>query len=559
MKTTTLLSSLLIVSNPYSSAAEKKEQKPNIIFILTDDHNYELLGCNGNTIIQTPQFDKLAKEGVCFTNAHVSSAISTPSRACIFTGQYERKHGVNFNSGTSLSDEAWNESYPLELRNNGYYTGYIGKNHVPIGDGGYQSGLIEKSFDYWYGAMGHLGFYPKERANIFNGAKHDTQVEVLTEGILDFLDNNEYRLIGAEHFLNSRPKDKPFCLSICFNLPHDASTGTMKQLATDSIIYRSLYRDVNIKMPANYIAKKDIKTPKLPLSIHHVSDRQDGYNYVDEPATNKERLIRHMQAVTGIDGLLGKLREQLKAAKLDKNTIIIFTSDHGLFFGQQGLGGKATCYEQNTHVPMIIYNPMAPKSARGRINDELVQTIDIAPTMLTYAGVDIPKGMQGKDISGIIDGTKKEVRQYLYTENLWSTHFGNPRCESVQDKEWKYIRYYKNQNPSAVEEVKNAKILGLKVNEIMYSVHDPAIVLYRSFIEGPVNNEEPVYEELYHLTVDPQELHNVISDNNNKPILGTLKNQWSIFIKEARGTEKPKVLRYTADYMQERYGAIKNE
>lgn len=103
------------------------QERPNIVFILTDDQPYSLLHCTGNKLIQTPNLDKLAKEGVLFTNAHVSSAISTPSRTCILTGRYERNHGVNFNSGTSLSAEAWRLAYPCILRANGYYTGYVGK------------------------------------------------------------------------------------------------------------------------------------------------------------------------------------------------------------------------------------------------------------------------------------------------------------------------------------------------------------------------------------------------------------------------------------------------
>jgi len=540
-------------------AEEKANIRPNIIFILTDDHKYEMLGCNGDPLIKTPEFDRLAAEGIRFTNAHVTSSICTPSRVSIFLGQFERKHGVNFNSGTSVSPEAWEESYPMVLRKNGYYTGYIGKNHAPVGDGGYQCGLIEKSFDYWYAAMGHLGFYPKKRAEIFKGAKSDTQVEILDEGMEDFLDNNEYRLKGAVHFLESRPASQPFCLSICFNLPHGASTSTMQQLPSDSSIYRSLYRDLNIPMPANYIARAAIKIPKLPADLLHAEDRQDGYNYVDTPEENRERLIREMQAVTGIDGLLKNLRAKLNQSGLDKNTIIIFTSDHGIFNGQQGLGGKSLCYEQCTHVPMIIYNPLLPKSARGKVSNELVQTIDLSATMLAYAGIEIPKGFQGKDLSGIVAGTQQKVHNYIFTENLWSTHFGNPRCEAVQDKEWKYIRYYKNENPSANQEIQVAKDLGIPVNKMLYSVHDPEIALYRSYVESPVNGEEAVYEELYHLSTDHEEVTNLIADKKYSGELKILREQWAILIKEARGTEKPKVLRYTADSMLEKYGIVKNE
>ncbi|GAF05581.1 sulfatase-like hydrolase/transferase [Saccharicrinis fermentans] len=534
------------------------QEKSNIIFVLTDDQQCGLLGCEGNPIVKTPNIDKLADDGVRFSNAHVTSAICTPSRVSILLGQFERKHGVNFNSGTSVSPEAWDKSYPVVMRNNGYYTGYIGKNHSPIGDGGYQSGLMEKSFDYWYAGHGHLSFYPKKRHKIFKSAKHDTQVEIINEGVDDFF-SNEHRMEGALHFIDQRPKDKPFCLSICFNLPHGASTGSMKQLATDSVIYRDLYRDLEIPMPENYVAKADIKEPKLPVEIHRAYDRQAGYNYVDNPKDNRERLIRQMQAMTGIDGLFGNLRKTLKEKGLDKNTIIIYTSDHGLFMGQQGLGGKALCYEETTHVPMIVYNPMDKKKVRGRVCDELVQTIDITSTMISYAGIVEPKEFQGKDLSALISGKQEKVRDYLFTENLWSTQFGNPRCESIQNKEWKYIRYYKNENLSASVKIAIAKDLGVNINKMLYSVHDPDIALYRTFVEGPLNGEKPVYEELYNLKDDPHELNNLVHNKKHSEILNTLREEWKVAIKEARGSGKPKVLRYTADSMMEKYGYVKNE
>ena len=286
------------------------ESRPNIIFILTDDQRYDLLGCTGNEIIKTPNIDKLASDGILFTNAHVTSAICTPSRASILLSQYERKHGVNFNSGTSVSTEAWKYSYPMILRDNGYFTGYIGKNHVPVGHGGYESGIMEKSFDYWYAGHGHLSFYPKSRHEIFKGAKNNTQVEVIEEGVSDFL-SNEFRLEGAEHFINAIPENKPFCLNINFNLPHGASTSTMKMLPTDNEMYKSLYRDQKITFPENYIEKDSIKNPKIPSKILHANDRQRIYDFVDNKRDLKERIIRNMQAVTGIDNLIGKLRQIL--------------------------------------------------------------------------------------------------------------------------------------------------------------------------------------------------------------------------------------------------------
>lgn len=540
-----LLLSLLAIGQSPRSSIESTESF-NYIFILTDDQSYGSMGCTGNDWVQTPNLDQLAAEGTLFTNAHVTSAICTPSRASIFLSQFERKHGVNFNSGTSVAPSAWAQSYPVQMRKAGYYTGYIGKNHTPVGEGGYDSGLMEENFDYWYAGHGHLTFYPKSRHAIFEGAEADTQVEIMQEGMIDFLEPNEERLQGALHFLDERPKDKAFMLSLCFNLPHSASTRTMEQRPTDPEIYRSLYRDLDIPLPKHYVAKADIQLPKLPPEILHAKDRQTGYDFVDEPSSLKERYIRQLQAMTGIDQLVGELRSRLEDLGIAEKTVIVFTSDHGLFMGQFGLGGKALCYEQVTHVPMIIYHPALAPKKRPAKSDALVQTIDIAPTLLSLAGIPIPRAMQGKDLSGILKGEEKAVRAFLFTENLWSTKFGNPRCESIQDLEWKYIRYYKNENPSALNIIQAAKELKLPLNKLLYQVNDQDIALYRSFVEAPFRGEKAVYEELFNLKQDPKETTNVIQNAPPK-VLKTMREAIDQALISARGTEAPKVLRYTQE------------
>ncbi|MEM6770567.1 MAG: sulfatase-like hydrolase/transferase, partial [Bacteroidota bacterium] len=502
------------------------QEQPNFVFILTDDQAYGNLGVTGNPIVQTPNIDQLAEAGVLFENAHVTSAICTPSRVSILLSQYERRHNVNFNSGTSVAPEAWAQSYPVVMRKAGYYTGWIGKNHAPIGQGGYASGLMEESFDYWYAGHGHLGFYPKQRHKIFDGAAAETQPEVVMEGIEDFLLTNEQKLEGALHFLNARPQDKPFLLSINLNLPHGAGTRSMEQRPTDDEIYRTLYRDVDIPLPANYRAKADIKEPKLPADLLRTADRQDIYDYVNDPTSLREQLIREMQAMTGIDRLVGKLRASLQASGLAKNTIIIFTSDHGLFHGEQGLGGKALCYNQTTHVPMIVYDPEMPRRKRGKRQQALVQTIDVAPTMLARAGVPIPTSFQGKDLGPILTGEEEAIREYVFTENLWSTKFGNPRCEAVQNHEWKYIRYYRNNTFPARKLIATAKEMGINVNKMLYPVHDPDIAVYRDYVEASLHGEAPVYEELYLLAEDPAELHNLIDNPKHAAVLKRMRAAW---------------------------------
>lgn len=532
--------SVFISTHTYGETA-----RPNIILVLTDDQPYGYLGVTGNDIVDTPNIDALANKGVLFTNAHVSSAICTPSRVSLLLGQYERKHGVNFNSGTSVSAKAWQNSYPVLLRNAGYYTGWVGKNHVPVGKGGYASGLMEKSFDYWFAGHGHLRFYPKAVHSIFSEATADTQIEIVNEGINDFLDTNEHKFEKAVTFLDKRPKNKPFMLSVNFNLPHGVSTSTMLMKPSDDEIYRTKYRDVDIPLPKHYIAKKDITRPKLPKDLLRVEDRQVGYDVVDTPESVKETYIRQLQAMTGIDRLIGNLVNKLELEGIADNTVIIFTSDHGLFMGEQGLGGKSLCYEKTTHVPLIIYDPRLKNSVGKR--NALVQSIDIAPTILAMAQVVSPQTMQGENIAPLLTTQLTTKRTFTFSENLWSTHFGNPRCEAIQDNNWKYIRYYENNNLSASKKIKLAKSLNIPVGKMLYGVHDNDIALYRSYVEASLLGEKPVYEELYHLSDDPDELVNLADNKQFKSELKRLRAQWQPSIEFARGLSEPMVERYTID------------
>jgi arylsulfatase A-like enzyme len=355
MRIALLILPFLLLVHP-SFGGGSAHQRPNIIFILTDDQRQDTLGCTGNEIVRTPHLDQLAAEGTLFTEATVTSAICTPSRASYFSGTHERHHGINFNSGTAMSPAAWEQCYPMLLKHAGYFIGYVGKNHVPVGGAGYASGVMEATFDYWYGGHGHLGFYPKERKpgqikikgigeRMFENARADTQIEILRGRCPQFPESQHEDFYNkAARFLRQRPDDRPFCLTICFNLPHDAGTKSMQQRPEDRDLYRTAYRDQAEKiladLPSTYVAKKDITSPKLPDDILLADLRQHGYDYVDSPDTLVERIIRRYQAIEGIDEMIGNLRKQLEDLQLDDNTIIIFSSDHGIFRGEFGLGGK---------------------------------------------------------------------------------------------------------------------------------------------------------------------------------------------------------------------------
>ena len=488
--------------------------RPNFLFVLTDDQRWDSLGLTGNVVARTPHLDRLAADGTFFTQGTITSAICTPSRVCYFLGQFERRHGVNFNSGTAVAPEAWANSYPALLRTAGYFTGYIGKNHSPVGPQGYAGDIIERSFDFWYAANGHLSFYPKRRHAVFRDATPDTQVEILEEAAL--------------RFLRTRPTDKPFCLTVAFNLPHAGGTGTMEQLPSDPELYRTTYRDqlLTQPIPSTYIPKADIRTPKLPPPVLATRYRQKSYDYVDTEATLRERQIREHQTITGIDRALGALRERLAQLGLADNTIILFASDHGITHGEFGLGGKALNYDTCLRVPMIVMDPRAPAAARGQCSPALVQSIDFAPTMLDFAGVRVPATMQGRSFRAAVEGRPFPGRSHAFAENLWSTYFGNPRCESVRTAEWKYIRYFATDRAlfgSAAGEAEGG------------AVTDDIAEAYARWLTASIRGEKPIHEELYRLGADPHEANNLAGDPRFAAVLADLRAQCHRLVSETKG------------------------
>lgn len=510
-RATRLLATLIALT---VAALQAAERRPNLLFVLSDDQRWDSLGLTGGTVARTPHLDRLAAEGTFFAQGTITSAICTPSRVSYFLGQYERRHGVNFNSGTAVSPAAWAKSYPVLLRAAGYHTGYVGKNHSPVGPQGYASGIVERSFDFWYAAHGHLSFYPKRRHAIFRDAQADTQVELIEE--------------AARRFLAARPADKPFCLTLALNLPHAGGTSTMEQLPTDPELYRTTYRDqlLTQPIPPTYVAKADIRTPKLPPQVLGAQYRQRSYDYVDTEAALRERQIREHQTVTGIDRLVGALRAELARLGLADDTVILFASDHGITHGEFGLGGKALNYDTCLRVPMIVHDPRAPRAARGRRSEALVQSIDFAPTLLDYAGVSRPPEMQGTSFRAAVEGRPFIGRSHAFAENLWSTYFGNPRCESVRTADWKYIRYFATDRTLFGQVAGEAEGLGVTATLAQ---------AYERWLSASIRGEPPIHEELFHLATDPHETTNLVADPRHAAVLADLRAHCSRLVAAAKG------------------------
>lgn len=472
------------------------DRRPNVIFIKTDDQRYDSLSMTGHPVTKTPNIDRLAGEGVFFDNAFITSPICGPSRANFFSGQWERKNRNGFYhvSKNAMPHAVFDQSWLMRLKATGYFTGYIGKNHVTVGAQKERLSYMKQNIDFCYMSQGHLGF-DLHKKKVFQNLKSSSQVEGLyeaTEAFLDSEDDKEYFFDNAhaslKDFLQHRDEARPFCLSINFNLPHEASIGGMGGKQSDPEMYRTLYNEVRGQQPL------PIGYPN-PVALPENVFRQDELmGYYQNLKKNKliEKMTRMSRAVTAIDGFVGKLREDLTALGVADNTILVFASDHGLLLGEHGLGGKTFLYEESVRIPMIIYSPLFAQTEQGQVIEELVVGQDVPATILELCGLPVPESYQGKSMVPLIKGEDAPWRQEVFCENLF-TDQGYPRMEAVRGKKWKYIRYFSKEN-------------------------DRGQYLPDASIQG----EQPVFEELFDLENDPNEQVNLAT---NPEYASVLKHQ----------------------------------
>ena len=277
---------LLIGSGFVHAAAEK----PNVIFIKTDDQRRDSLSMTGHPVTKTPNIDRLAKEGVFFGNAFITSPICGPSRANFFTGQWERKNrqGFTYVSKNHIPKELFDNSWLMQLKQVGYFTGYIGKHHAQIGPQREQNRYMKENIDFCYMKPGHLGF-DLMKWKEFKNLKNSSQIEGLFEATEVFMrseDDKDYFFDNADasvkDFLHRRDTSKPFCLSINFNLPHAASIGGMGKKESDPEMYKSLYNNVQDEFvfPKGY---PNIKVP-LPENVFRQDELMGYYRTTNQKA-----------------------------------------------------------------------------------------------------------------------------------------------------------------------------------------------------------------------------------------------------------------------------------
>jgi len=417
----------------------KTDVKPNIIFILTDDHRWDAMGYAGNKIIRTPNMDRMAKEGIWFKNAFVTTPISAASRASILTGMYERTHGYTFQQGP-LKEPYMQLSYPVLMKQNGYHTGFFGKLGVTYKQ-------AEKIFDE-ADIYDRNGNFPDRRGYFFKTIGADT------------VHLTRYTGYQAQEFINSVPEDKPFCLSLSFSAPHahdNAPEQYIWQKKSDT-----LYSDITIPPPP---LGEDNYFNAQPKEVREGFNRLRWTWRFDTPEKYQHSVKGYYRMISEVDDEIGELRKILKAKGIAENTVIILMGDNGYFLAERQLAGKWLMYDNSLHVPLMIFDPRA-----GKHNDisDMVLNIDIARTILDIAGVEIPEEYQGISLMPYVKNKKPEkVRENILFEHLWELP-EIPSSEGVRTDQWKYFRYRFIEAP---EELYNLKKDPMETNNLAL---DPA-------------------------------------------------------------------------------------
>jgi arylsulfatase A-like enzyme len=341
-------------------------KRPNIVFLLGDDWRWDTLRCAGNPVVATPHLDALAKDGLRFTQMRVTTSICMVSRASLLSGQHMARHGIRA-FGVSFSEEAMKQTWPALLREAGYHTGYVGKYGVGNNTG--------KAFDYVQFCQ--LRHWVKDA----KGEK---------------LHVTEKNSRDALRFLGERPKDKPFALSVGFFAPHADDPAPTQYLPQPHSA--KWYESAKIPIPKTASKEHLAQLPAFLSSDENEGRRRWKLRF-DTPEKYQTSMINYYRLVSEVDEVIGRLVAELKKQGVYENTLILFTGDNGYFHGERGLADKWYPYEEALRVPLIVHDPRIPAKARGTTREQLVLNIDVAPTILKAAGVNVPKSMQGVDLA----------------------------------------------------------------------------------------------------------------------------------------------------------------
>ncbi|MEH6550568.1 MAG: sulfatase-like hydrolase/transferase [Pseudomonadales bacterium] len=413
-----------IVLGVISTLAQASE-KPNILFILSDDMRWDSFGYMDKFDLQTPNLDQLAQKSVHFTRSYNTTAICMGSRAQYSSGLYEFSTGTNFAHG-SMSPDLWQQTYHHVLKQNGYYTGMLGKLGFHVLETSGKKGnadMVRPSFDYWGAWLGQGKYEITENPDADAWFENFGGKEEHTTHALGLM---------AEDFLQkAAAQDKPFVLQVSFKAPHGPYAVDPR--------YKHIYANAEFPKPEDY--GLDPNAPKQALSGRPQRLGEAWLSNYDKQMAGYHGLVY------GMDMAVGRILDMLEEQGLADNTIVIFAGDNGHQNGSKGYSGKLYAYDASTRSPTFIYDPRSPVSGDFNTSTVLTGNIDIAPTILDYAGVDAPEKVQGKSLAPImatIEAGKTPKDTALHDSLLLISVWGTPSAQSlgVVTPEAKYIHWF---------------------------------------------------------------------------------------------------------------------
>ena len=370
--------------NNFKSGDEEKPKPMNIILLYGDDWRHDSIGSAKASIVRTPFFDWLANQGMKFVHNCVTTSVCWISRATLYSGLYLSRHKSDY-PHKPLWYGGWNETWPQLLKESGYYLGHVGKWHFEVND------LVTDTFD-------HMDPYYGDHWYEEGGGKiHTTKKDER----------------GALEFLRKRPHDKPFMLSVCFFAPH-SQDGTDEQYFPQPESM-SLYENETVEVP---ISATEEAYNKLP---YFFTDRNEGRvrwrQRYDTPEKHQHMMKNYFRLITEIDRTSEAIYKELETQNAVDNTMIIFTTDNGLYHSEHQLAGKWFPHQESIRVPLIIKDPRIPKDKVGTINEDFTLNIDLASTILGAAGIKQPRVMQGRDISDLYLKPNPKWREEFFYEH----------------------------------------------------------------------------------------------------------------------------------------------
>lgn len=493
-----------------SCSQPEVNQKPNIIYIMSDDHTTQGVGVYGSRLASlnpTPNIDAFAKEGMIFDNCYVTNAICTPSRACIITGQYS-----NVNQVIDLEGHIDDRQYlPREMKKLGYETAIIGKWHLHS---------EPAAFDYYKVLVGHGGqgeyFDP---VFIEKGMKYEFPANKNTKTIKTKGHSSDVITDISIDYLKNRDKTKPFFLMHHYKAPHDLFEFAPRysDYLEDTFIPEpeSLYDNKN----NGSVGTKGYKDELIHIIGSSVSHRNTIRNMgmhmkidqnIPDPEYTKlayqEYLKRYLRCVKGVDDNIARLFDYLKKEGLWENTIIVYTGDQGFMLGEHDYIDKRWMYDESMRMPFIVHYPEKIKA--GQRTDAIINNTDFAPTLIEMAGGKVPEYMQGKSFKTILETGKepeswRDATYYRYWMHMAHRH-ANPAHFGIRTKDYKLIFFY---------------------GKYWVDTDDANAEWNKASWGNDFTRHTPPAWELYDLKKDPKEMNNVYDDPNYAEVKKMMKEK----------------------------------